>query len=131
MISEKKFINLIKEEYKRKLLEALKEVDVLDDHGNILISRDLKVKHKKSGYEYTVDDIIKQGDDVKVVLRSPESPRFHPPPGEEILGEQPLEVPAGSNSFSGDVKIKDSGNQEEEIIFVVNRKDFEKNYEVE
>ena len=130
MISEKKFVKLIKEEYKKKLFEALKEVDVVDDNGNVLISKDLKVKHKKSGYEYTVDDVISQGDKVKIILRSPESPRFKSPPGEEILGEQPLEMPSSSKEISGNIRIQDPDG-EEEVIFVVDRKDFEKNYEVE
>ena len=133
MIVEKQFINLIREEYKKKLFEALKEVDVIDDQGNILITTDLKVKHKGSGYEYTVDDIIKQGDNIKIVLRSPESPRFDSPGEEGILGEQPVEIPEGPNILHKNIKIQDPDNppEEDEIIFVVDKKDFEENYEVE
>ena len=54
----------------------LKELDVQDKSGNVVISPDLKVRHKDSQYEYTVDAVIKDenGDNV-VLLRMPEEPR--------------------------------------------------------
>ena len=52
-----KIRKILLEEYTGRLLKALSEVDVLDKQGNIIISKDLKVRHKDSGYEYTVDDL--------------------------------------------------------------------------
>ena len=40
-------------------MKKLKELDVQDKAGNIVISPDLKVRHKDSQYEYTVDSVIK------------------------------------------------------------------------
>ena len=163
MISEKKFIELIKKEYKNRLFEALGESDVLDSHGNILITKDLKVRHKGSGYEYTVDDVITQADGVKIVLRSPETPRIEPP-GEEallgeptsrdLLGEQERGCVKGPCSYHWDSDNKsgekiseqeeesadldlpaqdipeEASETEEEVIFVIDKKDFEEDYEV-
>ena len=68
MKNEKQFLAMVRHEYKSRLLEALSEVDVVDQRGNILVSPDLKVRHKKSGYEYTVDDVAVVGDnDLKIV----------------------------------------------------------------
>ena len=49
----------------RRIVENLKEADVYDDRGNIIISKDLKVRHIPSQFEYTVADII-QGPDEEV-----------------------------------------------------------------
>ena len=35
------------------------------------------------------------------------------------------------DSLAGDVRVEDPDGEEEEIVFVVDKKDFEKNYEVE
>ena len=45
-------VEKIRKVYTQVLLESLKEVDVVDTTGNVLISKDLKVVHKDSGYEY-------------------------------------------------------------------------------
>ena len=57
----------------------LLEIEVQDSQGNVVIAPDLKVRHKKSQYEYTVDSVIKdeQGQNV-VLLRMPEEPRIEP-----------------------------------------------------
>ena len=38
----------------RRIVENLDESDVVDDRGNIVISKDLKVRHIPSQFEYTV-----------------------------------------------------------------------------
>ncbi len=127
MINERKLITLIQKEYKSRLLEALSEVEIVDPQGNILISPDLKVRHKKSGYEYTVDNVVVRGeDDIDVVLRDPEDPRFTGPGAEELLGAPPdekLDDLLDENDISPE-------EDEEEILFVVNKKDFEEEYEI-
>ena len=109
--------------YTNRLLEALKEVDLVDNEGNVLISKDLKVFHKDSGYEYTVDDVLKTPEGIKVVLREPDDPRFNPPPSSDILDEVMLDIE--------DVEVDGSdASSEEEVLFVVDEKTFEKEYEV-
>ncbi len=81
-------LEVLKFEYARRLNEVIGESDVFDDRGNLILSPDLKVRHKKSGYEYTIAHV--KGDKpgkVQIVLREPEETRFDPPGGgEEVLG---------------------------------------------
>ena len=84
--NEKKMVKLIREEYNRRIIELFREnvrdifeADMFDSQGNQLLSPGLKVRHKKSGYEYTVDHVEGEGDNAVVYLRHPETPRFKPP----------------------------------------------------
>ena len=59
--NERKMVQLIKEEYSRRILELFREnvkdifeADMFDKEGNQLLSQGLKVRHKGSGYEYIV-----------------------------------------------------------------------------
>jgi len=92
--NEKKMVQIIKEEYSKRILKLFREnvkdifeADMFDKDGNQLLSPGLKVKHKKSGYEYTVDHVEGKGDNAVVYLRHPESPRFKPPEAETQLTE--------------------------------------------
>jgi hypothetical protein len=92
--SDDRLIKIIREEYSRRLLNVyresvrdLLEVDAVDTFGNVIISKGLKVRHKKSGYEYTVDHVEGEGDEMTITLRSPESPRFKPPQSQATLAE--------------------------------------------
>ena len=114
--------------YTRRLLEALSEVDVTDKEGNVLISKDLKVIHKDSGYEYTVDDVITDTDgNVSFALRAPEDPRIDPPGSEEILVTSSPLRKGGSRHPHPDDEVYPP---EEGEIYIVDEKDFEKEYEV-
>ncbi|MBP04504.1 MAG: hypothetical protein CMA72_06950 [Euryarchaeota archaeon] len=62
----------------RRIVENLDEADVTDSRGNIVISKDLKIRHVPSQFEYTVADVIHGRDGIQIVLRSPESSRFEP-----------------------------------------------------
>jgi hypothetical protein len=62
----------------RRIVENLDEADVVDNHGNVVIGKDLKVRHVPSQFEYTVAEVIRGPDGVQIVLRSPESSRFQP-----------------------------------------------------
>lgn len=82
-LSEKKLIAMIRRQYKQRLAEVaisaeLKETDVFDKRGNMLLSKGLKVRHKGSGYEYTVDHIEGEGEESVIFLRHPDQPRFEP-----------------------------------------------------
>jgi hypothetical protein len=88
----------------RRIVENLDEADVVDGRGNVVISKDLKVRHIPSQFEYTVADVIQGPDGTQIVLRAPESARFTP------------------HGFTDDV--------EGEGELVVSQKEFEKDYEV-
>lgn len=156
--TERKIIQLIKEEYGNRIrklyresVKDLRETDMFDDLGNQLLSPGLKVRHKKSGYEYTVDHVEGKDDSAVVYLRHPEVPRFKPPSSEAQLqeGEEDLprikvdqvdlkkvmgiegevnDIPSRSGVNSDpmyDAKKNMSGS-----LLKVTKKDFEKEYEV-
>ncbi len=116
-------------------MASLKELDLQDKKGNIVISPDLKVRHKNSQYEYTVDSVIKddQGQNV-VLLRMPEEPRFDT----EDLGPEPKVM---KDLATSDVLYEIDPNTviyepepEEEVtdedLLAVPSKEFEEEYEV-
>ena len=129
-------MEVFKSEYDNRLNEVIGEADVFDDDGKTVIAPDLKVRHKDSGYEYTIDRVEgEEGDEVKIYLRSPETPRVEPAPEEksllgeprheEILGEQD---PAGSD-VGVDPEIPEEAS--EDVVFVVDQEEFENEYEVD
>ena len=101
------------EAYEKRLKSVLTEVSIVDEQGNIVITKGLKVRDKKSGYEYTVEKVKDEGKSMCVVLRSPNSPRFR-------TGSQNVDVYTPANQ-----QKKQSG------ALVVTKDDFEKNFEVE
>ncbi len=53
-LTERKIIKIIREEYVNRLLQLeiaakIAEAQLMDQRGNVLVSPDLKVKHKESG----------------------------------------------------------------------------------
>ena len=53
-LTEKNLIRIIREEYTNRLIQyevaaRLMETETVDKRGNILLSKDLKVRHKESG----------------------------------------------------------------------------------
>ena len=55
------------------------ETDVVDDQENIVVSPGLKVRHKGSQFEYTIEDVTQdENGEIQVVLQLPEEPRFDP-----------------------------------------------------
>lgn len=133
-VSESKIVESMYRVYKRRLVEALR---VRDDSGNIVIDKDLKVRHDASGFEYTVSDV--SGDPLTIKLRKPEEPRFKAP-GQEFVGESSLDVPNADGDFDSathDQQLMMSlggdpqGEAESETVFTVNEKEFEQNYSLE
>lgn len=58
-------------------MNKIRETDIKDKHGNIVVSSGLKVRHKKSQFEYTIDSVVKDDSGkIVVMLKKPESPRF-------------------------------------------------------
>ena len=115
----------------------LGEADVKDESGNIIIQQGLKVRHKKSQFEYTVEDVIQEpGGEVTVVLRMPEEPRFEPPPAgvgavisdRRIKEKMLYEVDPESLYFEPDPQEPPDSTGVE--FMAVPQKEFEKEYEV-
>jgi len=88
-IDDKDIISLMREEYVSHLKGILSEVDVFDSRGKLIIGSDLKVIHKSSGYEYTVDNVRGKNGNVQITLRTPETPR---PTTQDISKIVPKEV---------------------------------------
>ena len=124
------------------------EADMFDKEGNQLLSQGLKVKHKSSGYEYTVDHVEGKGDDAIVYLRHPEMPRFKTPESQapltegddeaprvkvdqvdlnKVMGSNDPELPASSSSqdLMGSTNQMPAGS-----LLKITRTEFEKEYEV-
>ncbi len=113
----------------------LKELDLQDSQGNIVISPDLKVRHKDSQFEYTVDSVAKDDNgEVVVLLRMPEEPRAGLEKSEEApelmrdLGSHDVlyEVDPGITLYEPEEEEEES----EEDLLAVPTKEFEKEYEV-
>lgn len=91
-LNERKLLRIIKQKYKQRLADRLieanlSEMDIADKRGNVLLSRGLKVRHKKSGYVYTVDSVEGTGENTTVVLRHPDEPRVDPGDSVDSLTE--------------------------------------------
>lgn len=137
-IDQKRIIELIREEYTNRLLQLevaakLAESEVSDSRGNVLIAKDLKVRHKESGYEYTVDHVDGDGNDMIIYLRKPEVPRVEVPLVAKRMNEMErsadidiinIEMPDGES-------LADNSNQELEDVFAVKADEFEKEYVVD
>ena len=137
-IDQKRIIELIREEYMNRLLQLevaarLAESEISDPRGNVLITKDLKVRHKESGYEYTVDHVDGDGDDMVIYLRKPEVPRVEVPLVAKRMNEMErsadidiinIEMPDGES-------LADNSNQELEDVFAVKADEFEKEYVVD
>jgi len=127
-------LSVFRSEYHKRLNEVIGEVDAVDDDGKVILSPDLKVRHKDSGFEYTIDRIEDEPSGVMIYLRSPEDPRFEPPEEEaellgeprttDILGEQDPPAPALSD-------VTDQEEVDDEVVFVIDQEEFEKEYEVD
>ena len=115
----------------------MKESDVQDSQGNIVIAPDLKVRHKESQYEYTVDSVVQdeQGKNV-VLLRFPEEPRFDPSHGSDTLTSN---LSDSNVIYETDPTIMiyeptssedETGSDQGEDFLAVPQEEFEKDYEV-
>ena len=125
-----KLRKILLEEYTARLVGAISEVDVLDGQGNIIIAKDLKVRHKDSGYEYTVDDVVSNEDGIQVVLRDPEEPRVEPQ-GEEgmIMDNADPYLPEYFPELPDDAE--EAIDDEDEVLYVIDKDEFEKDYELD
>jgi hypothetical protein len=63
------------EEYRSHLESLLSEIKVFDEEGQTILSPDLKVKHKDSGFIYTIGSIKGSKGNAFIALRPPDAPR--------------------------------------------------------
>ena len=69
-----------------------------------MITKDLKVRHISSQFEYTVAEVI-PGEEIKIILRAPDEPRFTPPGyTDDIEGKGDLVVT--QDEFEKDYEVK-------------------------
>lgn len=143
-LTERQVVATMHSAYLRRLHEVLGETDVRDSRGNVTISPGLKVRHKKTQLEYTVDSVGEdESGNLTIHLLNPEEPRFKPSYGQKFVGEEapllsarpatgapvglaPIEEPQVNLD-----KVPGPGIEGgEEVEFVVDEKEFEKDYEV-
>ena len=124
--------NAMARSYRHTLLEALEETDVFDTRGNLVIGKDLKVRHKKSQFEYTVDDVSVDDDtgNVSITLRLPDAPRVEPASGEEVIIDSTTHIGPPNTVIDQHAGIDLSDGTVEDVVFVIDKKEFEKEYEV-
>jgi hypothetical protein len=107
------------------------ETKLKDPEGNIIISPGLKVRHKKSGFEYTVDSISQVGGKIYILLNLPEEPRFEPDLEPNLIHGSKSEL---EHKYIYDVDNKvffyEPEDSEEADKLAVPEKEFVKNYEV-
>lgn len=136
-LDEASIIDSMRRVYYRRLCEVLGETETRDKRGNFVISPGLKVRHKKSQFEYTVEDVHEDPKSGKmvIILQSPEAPRFDASHGEQFVGEE-TPMLTSKRDMSHVEKIdamsadETSASLDDVEEFEVDEKDFEKDYEV-
>jgi hypothetical protein len=142
----------MKEEYERHLLGVINEISIFDSRGEQVIGKDLKVIHEPSGLEYTVVSVDGRPGNAKVTLRTPDQPRetatqpasLHPElvtqetqPGAQFTSEEETKVVDKTNDVDYGISAHPEPVQQQEIptdengretVFVIDEKEFEKNY---
>lgn len=116
-------------------MKKIRETDLKDKRGNLVISAGLKVRHKKSQFEYTVDSVVQdKSGKIVVMLKKPDVPRFDnqkqakvsladkPNPGKVIYEAEPIEDFSTSYYTPKDESPDD--------LIAVSANEFEKEYEV-
>ncbi len=120
-------------------MAKIRETDVKDSRGEIVISPGLKVRHKDSQYEYTVDGVIQDSSgEIQVVLNLPDEPRFDPTPNssDDVIHDRSssdsnLIYEIDPNSLYYEPESSEIENSEEdENMILVTQAEFEKDYEV-
>ena len=154
----KNIIAVMREEYERHLNKILKELNVFDSRGELIIGMDLKVVHEPSGLEYTVVGVEGIPGNAKVTLRTPEQPRraaidpsvLHPDfagrsqqPDDQFVSEDDgsdnedeLSAPSeeeddkdyGTNAYPKNSTPPDQDDGKDDTVFFINQKEFEKHY---
>lgn len=115
----------------------LDETDIKDKHGHVIIEPGLKVRHKESQFEYTVDDVLQDdSDNITIILKLPEVPRFTPPADdpESVITDTPIKDAMLQEIDPPEVYFEPEDGStfdvEDGTLIAVPQKEFEKEYEV-
>ena len=117
-------------------MKTIKETDIVDKRNNIVISSGLKVRHKKSKFEYTVDSVVKdKSGKIVVLLRKPDVGRFSPASSEnpqaltdKISNSEIIYEAEPIDDFSTSYYAPE--DESEEDLIAVPAKQFEKEYDL-
>tara|TARA_Y100000590_G_scaffold458217_2_gene612453 strand:- start:819 stop:1202 length:384 start_codon:yes stop_codon:yes gene_type:complete len=124
LLTESEIIKVMRDTYYSRLLEVLGESDVYDKRGNVVLSKDLKVRHKDSQFEYTVDDVEEETDDVQISLNLPDEPRIEPEGADQDIPND------GTAITVNGIPVASTGEEEPDEVFIIDQEEFEKEYEV-
>ena len=112
-------------------MKRFQEADAVDSDGRVLVSPGLKVRHKASQYEYTVNDVIKDEEGIKIVLQLPEEPRFKPePPRPEVIGADKEKGRGVMYEVDPSAIYFEPEDDSEADTITVTQQEFEEEYEV-
>jgi hypothetical protein len=113
-------------------MNRFREADAVDSEGRVLISPGLKVRHKESQFEYTVDNVVEDDSGIKIVLQLPEEPRFDPVSQEpEVLGAiAPTKEEDVMYEVDPTVMYFEPEDEKEADTITVTQEEFEDEYEV-
>ena len=112
-------------------MKRFQEADAVDSDGRVLISPGLKVRHKDSQFEYTVDNVFQDDNEIKVVLHLPEEPRFDPKPQEpEVLGAEKPKKSEVMYEVDPSALYFEPEDEEAADTITVTQEEFEEEYEV-
>jgi hypothetical protein len=116
-------------------MSKMRETDVKDKRGNVVISKGLKVRHKKSQFEYTVDSVIKEpSGQITIMLASPETPRFGADKKDNVLTDKHsgkiLYETEPMDDMSSMFYVPDDKEESDEDLLAVPAAEFEKEYEI-
>ena len=114
----------------------MNETDVKDSRGNVVISKGLKVRHKDSQFEYTVDSVLEEPDgEVTIMLASPEEPRFEPAEEEKMIVDKKVQnvlyevEPVDSVADLFYIPNEEEAPSDKDLM-AISSDEFEKEYEV-
>ena len=114
-------------------MTRIRETDVKDSRGEIVISPGLKVRHKDSQFEYTVDSVVQDNtDEIQIILRMPDEARFEP----DNYSNDVIQSRSDSDSSliyeidPAALYYEPTEDSEEADMISVSQDEFEKDYEV-
>lgn len=112
-------------------MDRFQEADAIDSDGRVLVSPGLKVRHKDSQFEYTVDNVFKDDEGLMIVLQLPEEPRFKSAEKDpEVLSaERPQETEVMYEVDPSAAYFEPEEDGEADTL-TVTQEEFEEEYEV-
>ena len=117
-------------------MKNIREADLTDKKDQILISPGLKVRHKKSKFEYTVDSVVKdKSGKIVVLLRKPDVGRFGPvnkqkPATDKTPNNGVIYEAEPIDDFSTSYYAPEGEDEDDDDLIAVPVEQFEKEYNI-